>query len=648
MTGWNLSKIILYSHDHQTRVLPFSIGAVNIITGESGTGKSALIQVIDYCLGSRKCEIADFVKSRCAWVATVWSRDTEECFIARKVPGTGEVTTRRFHLITGSNLQIPASEELPKDGGETGALSRFSRLMGINEASSETFGAETRDAFSVSVRHTLPFLLQSDEVIMNPRTLFWGGNDQHRQAIIDTLPYFLGAVDENSTALYQRLAELRKEQRRLERKAKSIDATEANRSVLVSELLAEARELGMAPNIHDEGQESLTGVVETLAKWDVRTDPPTEGGSELVQLQDRERRLTAEYFSIDREIKEAEGLSQEMGRFGETVAAQSNRLQAVNLIKRHDPISRCPLCEGNLGEITEPLENLHRGLLSLSADLSEISRERPHILDLVGELKEKRSKIQSDLRSTRAQIKAIVLKDQELSNQRSLDSLRNQVVGKAKQLLRVLEEKVSPDESNRLKEICSEMEGLEGILDPDFLRERLEALANRVGQIANTLLEKLPFDDNYRNATASFNPRTLSASLMTGDGRLINMPGIGSDENYLSLHVAFMLSMHRLFRESHRPVPSLLVFDQVSRPYFPPDTNSSTVDLDKERGRLDERKKVRDIFDLLFNVVQEEKSLQVIVLEHALFPSDERFMSAIVEQWPKGTGLIPSTWRSVA
>lgn len=644
---WNLSKIVLYSHDDQSRVLPFRPGEVNIITGESGTGKSAIVQVIDFCLGSKKCEIADFVKSRCSWVATVWVRDAEECFIARKVPGSNQPTTRRFHLITGSNLQVPEKRELPEDGGETGALSRFTRLLGISDATSEAFGAETRDTFSVSVRHTLPFIFQSDEVIMNARTLFWGGNDIHRQSIIDTLPYFFGAVDQKNTALQQKLAELRRERKRLERKRNTTETNERNRSALVNEVVAEATQLGMMSGPDEVLDESST-LLTMLANWEPMQEQATEGGSPLVQLQDREKKLTADFFSIDREVKEAERLVNDVTFFGATVASQAGRLEAVDLIKPHEPLARCPLCDGCLEEMTEPLESLKIGLSSLRTDLAEVAREEPRIQELIVSLKARRSETQAELRSVRSQIKALVLEDEELARQRSLDALRNQLVGKAKQLLRVLDEKISPEERSNFDEISAEIESLESGLDPEALRERLEALASRVNQMAKPLLEKLPFDDNYRSATAAFNPRMLATSLLTSEGRLINMPGIGSDENYLSLHVAFMLSIHKLFRESVRPIPSVLVLDQVSRPYFPPDSNTETIDLDKETRRVDERQKVKAIFDVLFSVVEEEKTLQVIVLEHALFPNDRRFMKSIVEQWPKGTGLVPADWRSVS
>lgn len=52
-------KVILWPKDsnHSPRVIPFAPGKINILTGESATGKSALTWIIDYCLGSGKCSI---------------------------------------------------------------------------------------------------------------------------------------------------------------------------------------------------------------------------------------------------------------------------------------------------------------------------------------------------------------------------------------------------------------------------------------------------------------------------------------------------------------------------------------------------------------------------------------------------------------
>jgi hypothetical protein len=52
-----ICDIVLYSRTGERRILPLRVGGVNIITGESRTGKSALIDIVDYCLGRNPCNI---------------------------------------------------------------------------------------------------------------------------------------------------------------------------------------------------------------------------------------------------------------------------------------------------------------------------------------------------------------------------------------------------------------------------------------------------------------------------------------------------------------------------------------------------------------------------------------------------------------
>lgn len=46
-----IKDIVLYGKNNKTRILQFKIGEVNVITGDPSTGKTALIDIVDYCLG---------------------------------------------------------------------------------------------------------------------------------------------------------------------------------------------------------------------------------------------------------------------------------------------------------------------------------------------------------------------------------------------------------------------------------------------------------------------------------------------------------------------------------------------------------------------------------------------------------------------
>jgi DNA repair ATPase RecN len=55
--SFQILEILLYSWGGERRSLPLEANRVNVITGSSMTGKSALIDIVDYCMGSDTCRV---------------------------------------------------------------------------------------------------------------------------------------------------------------------------------------------------------------------------------------------------------------------------------------------------------------------------------------------------------------------------------------------------------------------------------------------------------------------------------------------------------------------------------------------------------------------------------------------------------------
>ena len=63
-----LLEIVLYDKTlNKKRTLSFVPGKVNIITGKSATGKSTIIDIIDYCLCSSDCNVSKKLKNHLSW-----------------------------------------------------------------------------------------------------------------------------------------------------------------------------------------------------------------------------------------------------------------------------------------------------------------------------------------------------------------------------------------------------------------------------------------------------------------------------------------------------------------------------------------------------------------------------------------------------
>lgn len=82
-----IRELVLYGYNGKVRHLPFALGKVNIITGRSKSGKSAIGDIIDYCMGGDSCNIADgIVRDNVAWYGLLLQFDNERIFVARKNP----------------------------------------------------------------------------------------------------------------------------------------------------------------------------------------------------------------------------------------------------------------------------------------------------------------------------------------------------------------------------------------------------------------------------------------------------------------------------------------------------------------------------------------------------------------------------------
>src|SRR5271163_933489 len=101
MSRWQIKSLFFYSHHGDRVALEFKSSAVNIIVGISYSGKSAIIEAIDYCMGSGECHIPGIVRDACSWVGLLWQRDKTEIFIARKIPPIGGKSKEEVCYIVG-------------------------------------------------------------------------------------------------------------------------------------------------------------------------------------------------------------------------------------------------------------------------------------------------------------------------------------------------------------------------------------------------------------------------------------------------------------------------------------------------------------------------------------------------------------------
>ena len=224
-----IRKIIIYGRNGERRDVDFELGSLNIVTGKSRTGKSALLAIVDYVWGRDECTFPEGPARRALdWFGLLLDRQGEAVFIARRNPDIGAKASDEFHF-ERSVVDAPDSGAALKKNMTAEALRRaLGDLLGISENEHRPADGGTRAAVSASPRHAIAFCLQDQDEIDSRANLFHrqGESGFLAQSIKDTLPYFLGAVDEQTFRLQLELDEARKRRRKLERELEDAKASD--------------------------------------------------------------------------------------------------------------------------------------------------------------------------------------------------------------------------------------------------------------------------------------------------------------------------------------------------------------------------------------------------------------------------------------
>ena len=178
------------------------------------------------------------------------------------------------------------------------------------------------------------------------------------------------------------------------------------------------------------------------------------------------------------------------------------------------------------------------------------------------------------------------------------------------------------------------------------VEETREAVVAMINEIALDLLEETGNAlANYASYQTDFNYKEKRLRLRKPRSKLIE--NVGSSSNHMFLHLLHFLALHHKVAISHKSVfiPSFLILDQPSRPYYPDEKAADNVKLTNS-----DSEKVYIAFKLLNNFVARmnrdyETQFQMIVFEHV--PKDTFKSMEYVHLLPEfrnGEALIPQSW----
>jgi hypothetical protein len=640
--------IVLYSKSGKRRLIRLEPGKVNIITGRSRTGKSALINIVDYCLGSGTCKVARGpIRNTVAWYGLLLQLPNSQLFIARQNPVSPAKSTNIAYFVEAGLVEVPVNQPIQNTTIDD-LITTLGAKLGISPNLHIPPEGQTRQPLSANFRHAVFYSFQAQNEISNPKILFHRQDESAiTQTIKDSLPYFLGVVREDALALQQ---ELRRSQRAfllLRRELGEMQDIRGNGISRAFRLLEEARQLGLIPENFNASLE-LDPIVEVLEKVLDWTPEQVQysGSDQLPRLIEERRELQLVRQRTQERFEAVQANAQELEGYTSAADEHVLRLEAIGLYEDHEHNSvTCPICQQPMDQPTLTLSAIASQLQELKVDLADIDRGRPQLRKLLEDLERARDDLDVQIKAKYEEIQILYEQRSSLAQLRDADIARGRVVGRVSLWLESVNRE---DELAALQARTNAAEyqvlELENKASEANRRDRLDAVLISLGVQMTGWANQLNVEHSGAGTLIQidWSKASLSVSTLAEEIPLAEM---GSGENHLAYHLIAHFALHSYFVKHKRPTPKFLFLDQPTQVYFPED--SERVRAIKESGSIEEgdRTSVNEIFDFIFELTEAlAPHFQVVISDHANLINNERFQSSVREVWRDGNALIPQEW----
>jgi len=646
---FQILKLILWSKSGLApRVVNFEPGMVNVISGASKTGKSAVIPIIDYCLASGKCSIpVGTIRKSCAWFGVLVETAEGQKLLARREPGDARQTGDMF-ILEGESLEVPIN--VPEKNTTAESVKRkLDQLAGLStlrlDPDSES-GFQSR----VSFRDLMAFNFQPQYIVANPLALYFNADTtEHREKLKAIFPYVLGALTAEMLAARWEIDRLLRIVRQIESNLRTLRGAADAWRTETQAWVRQSIEFGLLPvdtvvpsewaDIADllrratqsntrESNTTIDSIEPTLRRLEDLRGQETEAASLLSQWRQR--------------LNEIRRLVESSENYGDAIRIQRDRLGISDWLQTKiafegDLLSRSLESVNQLNSLVEALRGVEIELRSQPGLSDTFDAEQLRI----------RGEVETAANQLAEVRQEILLLEQESEQVREIAYRHDRIerfLGRLEQALSTYERSDESAELNeRLDSLQQQIGELRTIYSESQVERRTQGSLRQVEHIASQIVPKL--DAEWPDAPINLDVRDLTVKVVHSD-RTDYLWEIGSGANWLAYHVAATLSLQRYFMElPNHPVPSFLVYDQPSQVYFP---RGFETEFESETGRTRDQDiaAVRAVFVAVADeVVRAKGRLQTIILDHA-GPDvwGEIQGVTLVEEWRGEAALVPKEW----
>lgn len=566
-------------NDSRLHYVTFRPG-LNIITGKSSTGKSAIIEIFDYCLGSTEDTIpVGVITDRSKLFFTVFQFQTymlvtarlaksNRCFLREVI---GSDSDYLIGLLKQPSAFFDDRHFMPLDDFKKSVGRHFAITMENIDEDPFVKASGRSKTETPSVRSFSSFMLQHQNLVANKHAIFYRFDQKYkRDQAIDHFKILMGLVGEEYFDLAKEFElakyELKKIQTQIPKQEKRREdgIKEYDRYLAEFEALAGTPLVEMtAEEVWSKPKQALKMISERSVRVQVLSNQTEVLQRKLLDERAgvlvKKRQAQGHLRLIDDSIKSAVQFGLDLTGDGFPESTELDQLH-------------CPWCEththipaAEANKLAAAIEWLN-GELKLSAYAREsFVNERRKIEGELKEINEQLTRIQVNLQPL----------DEEVKRLQTSKSIDEQAM-KAKLKLEIAIQRQMDKPMSELAEEEMRWKDRVKVLGDRLavynVAERLDGLKDAINTKMCEIGEHFDFEETYKPVNLKFDLESFDLWYQRDSKTRVYLRSMGSGANWLYSHLALFMSLHYQFsaRSSEGcKIPPILFLDQPTQVYFP-------------------------------------------------------------------------------
>ncbi len=603
-------KVILWCNNGTKREVEFQPNKVNVITGGSGTGKTAILQIIDYCLFASEHKISeDVINENVKWYGIHFVINDKDYFIARQAPIFKKVSNNYYFSSLGEE---PIGEPSITDTDDKKLKKNLESEFSITNSVIMPYGANgIRKDTKISLRYFLLFNTLSYSTIDNEDIFFDKQNVQrYRDALGRIFDLSLGIETIENIVHRETKIKLEEKLEKLQKKEDNISIKQNSFYNEIAVLFKKSKEYGLIESDADieYSVENLNAIV---------TDT----------LNIVKERKTEQYQSIKKDIYLFRKKIDNLRGFENEYILYKN-----NLRETEDSLKPIIYLNQNENEIIKTsiftiiIDALEKDFGIIKKAIKNKTPIDIKVTNLIKEYEGKIRKLEEKLKEIPDQVKNF---EDDIEMYVFLGEIKSKLELYNNKEQRIIPKQYDTTEiEDQLNKLVINDTSEQKKLTISFLEEMIQ-------DDINFLKDAL---DNYQHHRSAFNYKDKKLELrQPHSDKVVNT---GSSSIDMFLHILLFLGIHKVILSNEVPyIAPYLIMDQPSKPYYGDEGD------DYKNIKETDQFKIEYVFKLLNNfmnsVIKDNNDFQIIVFEHVpttLFDKLENIY--LVEEFRNGNALI--------